>query len=173
MATELAGVRRLADAALGRAASSDPAESAVQVFLEEHPCLLPGAHGDIGPGGHHGPVPGGVFAEPSLEGLNKDRRPDFMWITRSTSLITPICIEIERPVSTGLLLTASLPAELTQALDQLTDWKVWFSESENQSIFWKQVPRGRVRRPTAPAAVRADLRPTAGVRALVPTPRAT
>jgi len=118
--------------------ASDPAESTVQVFLEKHPCLLPGAHGDVGPGGHHGPVLGGVFAEPSLQGLNKDRRPNFMWITRSTSLITPICIEIERPGKHWFTVDGVPTAELTQALDQLTDWKVWFSESENQSIFRRQ-----------------------------------
>ena len=39
----------------------------------------------------------GVFRQPPLQGLDRDRRPDFMWITRATSQITPICIEIEKP----------------------------------------------------------------------------
>ncbi|MFG1637449.1 Shedu anti-phage system protein SduA domain-containing protein [Pseudonocardia alni] len=122
--------------------ASDPAEPAVQSFLEQHPCLIPGAHGDVGPGGHHGPVLGGVFAEPPLQGLDKHRRPDFMWITRSTSLITPICIEIERPGKHWFTSGGVPTAQLTQALDQLTDWKVWFSESENQAIFRKQYIAG-------------------------------
>ncbi len=58
-----------------------------------------------------------------------------MWVTRSTSLITPICIEIERPGKHWFNLDGTPTATLTQALDQLTDWKVWFSEPENQLIF--------------------------------------
>lgn len=122
--------------------AGDPDEPAVQAFLAQHPSLLPGAHGDVGPGGHHGPVLGGVFAEPPLQGLAKSRRPDFMWVTRSTSLITPICIEIERPGKHWFTAKGVPTAELTQALDQLTDWKVWFSEPENQSIFRKEYLRG-------------------------------
>lgn len=76
---------------------SDPPELDVQRFLEAHPSLLPGADGDIGPGGHHGPEYDAVITEPPLKGIARDRRPDFMWITLSTSLVTPICIEIERP----------------------------------------------------------------------------
>lgn len=80
-----------------RLLASDPSERDVQTFLEAHPSLLPGADGDIGPGGHHGPEYNAVIAEPPLKGIERNRFPDFMWITRSTSLITPICIEIERP----------------------------------------------------------------------------
>lgn len=112
-------------------------EAVVQEFLEAHPVLLPGGLGDVGPGGHHGPVLSGVFREPPLEGLARDRRPDFMWITRSTALITPICIEIERPGKKWFTAKGNPTAQLTQALDQLIDWKVWFSEPENQSIFRK------------------------------------
>ena len=121
---------------------SDPPELAVQKFLEAHPVLLPGGLGDIGPGGHHGPELEGVFREPPLEGLARNRRPDFMWITRSTALITPICIEIEKPGRRWFNSAGRPTAELTRALDQLTDWKVWFSESENNSIFRKTYLRG-------------------------------
>jgi len=113
----------------------DPPERAVQEFLEQHPSLLPGAMGDVGPGGHHGRTLGGVWAEPELAGLDRDRVPDFMWVTRSTSLITPICIEIERPGKHWFNLDGTPTADLTQALDQLADWKVWFSEPENQLVF--------------------------------------
>lgn len=115
--------------------SSSPAEKEVQVFLEAHPCLLPGALGDIGPGGNHGPELDGVYREAPLEGLGRRRRPDFMWVTRSTSLITPICIEIEKPDRRWFSANGRPTAELTQALDQISDWKVWFSEPENQLIF--------------------------------------
>jgi hypothetical protein len=115
--------------------SSDPDELKVQRFLEQHPPLLPGGVGDIGPGGNHGPQWSGVFREPPLQGLPKNRRPDFMWITRSTSLITPICIEIERPGKKWFTQEGRPSRELTQALDQFVDWKLWFSEPENQLLF--------------------------------------
>jgi hypothetical protein len=117
--------------------ATEPEEHDVQAFLESHPALLPGAIGDIGPGGNHGPHLDGVFRQAPLQGLSKDRYPDFMWITRSTSRITPICFEIEKPGKHWFTTGERPTAELTQALDQLTDWKVWFSESENQSIFRK------------------------------------
>jgi hypothetical protein len=123
--------------AWNRLLDSAPSEREVQVFLEQHPSLVPGSCGDVGPGGHHGPELGGVYAEPELSGLAKKRFPDFMWVTRSTSLITPICIEIEDPAKPWFNLDGSPTAKLTQALDQLTDWKVWFSEPENQLIFRK------------------------------------
>ncbi|MGH3870478.1 MAG: Shedu anti-phage system protein SduA domain-containing protein [Pseudonocardiaceae bacterium] len=125
--------------------ASDPLEPQVQTFLEAHPALLPGGNGDIGPGGHHGSEYEAVYAEPPLHGLPRDRRPDFMWVTRSTSLITPICIEIERPRKRWFNQSGTPTKELTQALDQLVQWKVWFSEPENQAIFWKTYLRGEDR----------------------------
>ncbi len=115
----------------------------MQEFLEAHPVLLPGGLGDVGPGGHHGPELYGVFRQPPLEGLARNRRPDFMWITRATALITPVCIEIERPGKKWFTEKGPPTAELTQALDQLVDWKVWFSEPENQSIFRKTYLQGQ------------------------------
>jgi Domain of unknown function (DUF4263) len=97
----------------------------------------------VGPGGHHGPELEGVFRQPPLEGLARNKRPDFMWITRSTALITPICIEIEKPRKMWFTQAGRPTADLTQALDQLTDWKVWFSEPENESIFRKTYLRGQ------------------------------
>lgn len=118
-----------------RLLDEDPPEVSVQNFLEAHPSLLPGALGDVGPGGHHGPELDAVFSQPPLKGLHRNRVPDFMWVTRSTSLITPICIEIERPGKHWFNASGTPTADLTQALDQLVDWKTWFSEPENQSIF--------------------------------------
>lgn len=117
--------------------NSDPVESAVQSFLELHPSMIPGGCGDIGPGGHHGPQFGGVFREPPLQGLGKKRLPDFMWVTRSTTMITPICIEIEKPGKKWFTSSGQPNADLTQAKSQITDWKLWFSQPENQSIFRK------------------------------------
>lgn len=115
----------------------EPDEKDVQKFLELHPSLLPGGFGDVGPSGHHGPWLGGVYREPPLKGLNRQRRPDFMWVTSGTDLVTPICIEIEKPNRPWFKKNGRPSRELTEALDQLADWKVWFSEPENQSIFRK------------------------------------
>jgi hypothetical protein len=61
-----------------------------------------------------------------------------MWIRRDTAAIRPICIEIEDPAKRWFNVGKQTPtAELTEALDQLIEWKVWFSKPENQSIFLK------------------------------------
>ena len=117
---------------------SSPSEREVQEFLELHPCLLPGATDNIGPGGHHGPSFSAVIRQPPLKGLGPTRVPDFMWVRRDTGAIRPICIEIESPRKAWFNRRSSTPtAELTQAIDQLTEWKVWFSSPENQLIFAK------------------------------------
>lgn len=77
--------------------ATDPTEPEVQRYLEIHPSMIPGGSGDVGPGGHHGSDFGVVFSQPRLTGAGRTREPDFMWVTRSTALITPILIEIEKP----------------------------------------------------------------------------
>ena len=83
----------------------DPEEDEVQRFLELHPAMVPGGCGEIGPGGHHGAHLSALFRQPALQGMSLGYIPDFMWITHSTSLITPILIEIEKPPSNGPGLT--------------------------------------------------------------------
>lgn len=115
---------------------SSPSEREMQEFLELHPCLIPGATDNIGPGGHHGPSFNAVIRQPPLKGLGPTRVPDFMWVRRDTGAIRPICIEIESPRKAWFNKGSGTPtAELTQAIDQLTEWKVWFSSPENQLIF--------------------------------------
>lgn len=118
-----------------RLLESGPAEDAVQHFLEQNPALVPGGAGDIGPGGHHGAHLDGVFRQPELQGLGRRQLPDFMWITRSTSTVTPICIEIEQPDRRWFNLKGDPTGELTHARQQITRWRSWFSESPNQEIF--------------------------------------
>lgn len=114
----------------------EPEEGEVQKFLELHPSMIPGGSGDIGPGGHHGSEMTAVFREPTLKGAGRSFEPDFMWVTRSTSLITPILIEIEKPSKRWYQEKSQRPtAELRDALDQLADWRSWFNEDENSSIF--------------------------------------
>lgn len=118
-------------------------EAAVQDFLERHPALLPGGAGDIGPGGHHGPLFGCVFRQPPLKGLDSDRVPDFMWVTRSTVDITPICIEIERPSKRWFTQDGHQTAEFTQAQNQLAQWASWFEHPENQLLFRRVYAKDR------------------------------
>ncbi|NWL32084.1 hypothetical protein DM791_04075 [Paenarthrobacter nitroguajacolicus] len=116
-----------------------------QKFLEKHPALLPGAWGDIGPGGHHGPLYSTVFRQPPLRGLDAKLVPDFMWITRSTVNVSPICIEIERPTKKWFTDAGQQTAELTQALNQLLEWRGWFSDPKNQEIFAEVYLKGKFR----------------------------
>ncbi|MBM4470295.1 DUF4263 domain-containing protein [Rhodococcus hoagii] len=114
---------------------SDPEELEVQSFLELHPALIPGGSGDIGPGGHHRSEMSAVFREPELTGAGRKFEPDFMWVTRSTSLITPVLIEIEKPTKRWFLKNGRPTAEFRDAQAQLNDWRSWFSIDENRALF--------------------------------------
>ncbi|MGK8487116.1 Shedu anti-phage system protein SduA domain-containing protein [Nocardia asiatica] len=113
----------------------DPEERDVQSFLELHPAMVPGGFGDVGPGGHHGSEMDALFREPPLTGRGREFEPDFMWVTRSTSLITPIIIEIEKPSKRWFKSDGRPTAEFRDAHDQLADWRTWFSMEENRTIF--------------------------------------
>ncbi|MER6826555.1 Shedu anti-phage system protein SduA domain-containing protein [Streptosporangium sp. NPDC000563] len=113
---------------------SDPDEPDVQAFLERHPSLLPAAADDVGRG-HHGACWDAVITQPRLKGLGRDRIPDFMWVRRDTSTVHIICIEIEAPRKQWFTESGWATAELNQALDQILDWKLWFSNPENMLSF--------------------------------------
>lgn len=113
----------------------DPEEPAVQSFLEHHPSMIPGGSGDVGPGGHHGSDFSAVFGRPMLKGAGRDFSPDFMWVTRSSGLITPILIEIEKPFKRWFQKNGRPTAEFRDAHDQLNDWRAWFGIDENRAIF--------------------------------------
>ncbi|MFF5781201.1 Shedu anti-phage system protein SduA domain-containing protein [Streptomyces virginiae] len=115
--------------------SEEPEEDAVQRFLELHPSLIPGGSGDIGPGGHHGSDMGAVFRRPKLVGAGRTFEPDFMWVTRSSGLVTPILIEIEKPSKRWFRQDGRPTSEFTEARDQLNDWRSWFAREGNQAIF--------------------------------------
>lgn len=115
--------------------SNDPEESAVQEFLELHPAMIPGGSGDIGPGGHHGSQMSAVFRQPNLSGVGKEFVPDFMWVTKSSSLITPILIEIEKPSKRWFNKDGSPTAKFSQAKDQLDQWRSWFAYDSNPALF--------------------------------------
>lgn len=116
---------------------SDPPESAVQKFLEQQPSMVPGGNSKIGRGGNHGSEFRALFTQPELKGLGRNSTPDFMWVTRSTSLITPILIEIEKPSSRWFTKKGDFTQHLTHARGQINDWRSWFSKPDNESIFRK------------------------------------
>lgn len=113
----------------------EPEESAVQTFLELHPAMIPGGSGDVGPGGHHGSDLGAVFARPRLNGAGRSFEPDFMWVTRSSSTITPILIEIEKPSKRWFKTDGRPTSAFIEAHDQLNDWRTWFARDGNERIF--------------------------------------
>lgn len=114
---------------------SEPEEDAVQQFLELHPAMIPGGSGDVGPGGHHRSDAGAVFSRPLLNGQNKNFAPDFMWVTRSSGLITPILIEIEKPSKRWFNKDGRPSKHFTDAHDQLNEWRAWFQEGDNATAF--------------------------------------
>ncbi len=79
-----------------------------------------------------------LFRLPELRGQGRSFRPDFMWVTRSSSLITPILIEIEKPTKKWFKKDGRPTERFTQAHDQLNDWRGWFAHPENQTIFRNQ-----------------------------------
>lgn len=112
-----------------------PEEDKVQDFLERHPAMVPGGSGDVGPGGHHGSDMGALFRQPSLQGAGRRFTPDFMWVTRSSSLITPILIEIEKPEKRWFTGAGRPTADFAEAHDQLAQWRDWFRQEGNAAIF--------------------------------------
>src|SRR4051812_15507649 len=65
--------------------SLNPIEGKVQAFLEKNPCLVPGLR-SLGVYPSAFPRHSLLISQPSLPGL-RVRRPDFMWIAR-TSIAT-------------------------------------------------------------------------------------
>lgn len=127
--------RELIQAELATLLNNSSGEKPMQKFLEQHPSLLPGA-GEVGQGGHHGAWWGAVISQPELKGLGPTRFPDFMFVRRDTTTTQPVCIEIEDPNKPWFNKSDLTPsAKLTQALDQLDEWRLWFEKPENQLIF--------------------------------------
>lgn len=114
---------------------SDPEESRVQAFLELHPAMIPGGSGDVAPNGHHGAEKGIVFREPPLTGQGPDYEPDFMWVTRSSGQVVPVCIEIEKPSKRWFNQDGTRTAHFNHATDQIDRWRAWFSRETNKAIF--------------------------------------
>ena len=79
-----------------------------------------------------------VFSKPRLRGVGPSFEPDFLWVTRSSGLITPILVEIEEPSKRWFRKDGRPTAHFTEAHDQLTDWAAWFRREGNSFAFRKQ-----------------------------------
>lgn len=119
-------------------------EKNVQGFLEEHPCLIPGAFGTKFSSGHF-PFPCGVITQPVLKGLTT-KVPDFMWIAADSGSIYPTLVEIEAPHKRWFTQGGNPHSDLTQAQGQLASWKAWFNIPVNQQLFleYYKIPSGLV-----------------------------
>ena len=105
-----------------------PDEAKVQKFLEEHVALLPT------PYGHHSPLHSAIFSQPVLPGI-RELFPDFMTLEKDSLQITAHLIEIESPTKKWATKSAGTSAQLTQARDQMDNWRVWFNEPGNMDSF--------------------------------------
>jgi len=113
-------------ALLGSKAST---EADFQAFFERHPCMIPGPFGLIGQSGHS-PHPAAMISQPVLPDFTR-RVPDFMWIACDSLSIYPVLIEIETPSKPWFRQDGAQHSSLTQAREQITEWKMWFSEPLN------------------------------------------
>ena len=108
-------------------------EKRYQKLLEEFPCLVPGADPatDVGSNGFY---PSGVITQPQLSGVSS-RFPDFCIISHDSGSVYATLVEIESPSKAWATKKGHQSAQLTQAINQIKDWKAWFSEQPNQITF--------------------------------------
>jgi hypothetical protein len=117
-------------------------EHLLQAFLERHPSLLPGSNSVDGDSGHTA-FPMAVITQPKLPSLS-DRHPDFMWIATDSESVYPIMIEIETPHKQWFYgQRAEIHSALTHAQGQLAEWRAWFNQGPNRTLFLDmyQVPQ--------------------------------
>ncbi|MGH2363443.1 MAG: Shedu anti-phage system protein SduA domain-containing protein [Chloroflexota bacterium] len=108
-------------------------EPALHRFLERHPSLLPGAFGYPESSGHY-PLFGTVISEPPLQGITS-RVPDFLWLAQNSAEFMPVMVEIETPNKPWFTQGGQPSAKLTQAQNQLTEWREWFNKPANVQVF--------------------------------------
>ncbi len=113
--------------------SGERNERHFQELLEEHPCLVPGAHPETDVGGN-GLYPRAVITQPKLSGL-RSRFPDFCIISHDSGTVYATFVEIESPSKPWAVKSGKQSAKLTHAIGQMQEWKIWFSEQLNQATF--------------------------------------
>jgi hypothetical protein len=122
-------------------------ESDFHEFLERHPCMIPGCDAFTGAGGWDNPagsVNGFVISKPLLPGIS-NRYPDFMWAPTDSQTQWIVLIEIEDPNKPWFTDNLRQRAELTQALDQIAQWRAYLKKPENLLLFLKlyEIPASR------------------------------
>jgi hypothetical protein len=111
-----------------------PSEEDIQHFLEKYPSLVPGAFNLIGSESGHYPRFQALISQPVLPSFDY-RKPDFMWLSRNSAAIEPVLVEIESPGKRWWTDDGQQTAQLTQALDQIIEWKTWFDDPLNKRKF--------------------------------------
>lgn len=116
-----------------RLLSSDKSreEKHFQHFFEQHPCMLSGVYGLLS---SPNVFPSALISKPVLPDFTR-KIPDFLWITFNSVNLYPILIEIESPRKQWFTKKGRPTAGLTQAHDQLKEWKTWFSKPRNAESF--------------------------------------
>ncbi|HEU4557639.1 MAG TPA: Shedu anti-phage system protein SduA domain-containing protein, partial [Longimicrobium sp.] len=84
--------------------------------------------------GYHGPLFDAVFSQPELPGF-RAKRPDFLLFEQDSARIYAVLIEIEAPAKRWTTNNGTPHSDLIKALDQIRDWKTWFSEPRNVLAF--------------------------------------
>ena len=111
-----------------------PAEASVQAFLEQHPSMVPGAFNILGNQSGHYPWYCGVIAQAPLPSYDR-RIPDFIWLSSNSDTEQPVLVEIEAPSKRWFTASGIQTANLTQALNQIAEWKAWFGVPHNVEAF--------------------------------------
>ncbi len=112
---------------------SECSEKDLQAFLEKHPCLIPGAWTPGTKSGHY-PLHQAVITQPSLNGA-ECKRPDFMWLSTHSGAWYAALVEIERPSKHIFNQDGTPSSQFCQARNQLAEWRTWFNDPTNVSLF--------------------------------------
>lgn len=119
-------------------ASPPPGEKRVQNYLECHPSLVPGSGLEEG----QSPCYTALISQPPLPSYGGPI-PDFMWLSFNSEVLTPVLIEIEAPAKRWFTSEGRQTSDLTQSLDQIAQWKVWFGDPHNVAAFRDYYLRGQ------------------------------
>lgn len=111
-----------------------PSERIMQTFFEQHPSMVPGAFNIVGNQSGHYPWLCGLISQPPLPSYDR-RIPDFMWISLNSDTEEPVLIEIEAPGKRWFTASGKQTADLTEALNQIAEWKAWFGIPHNIEAF--------------------------------------
>jgi Shedu protein SduA, C-terminal len=111
----------------------DAGEAVFQEFLEQFPCMIPG-HDAFNASVEPGPIYGCVFTQPMLPGITR-KFPDFMWLPTDSQTQWAVLVEIEDPEKRWLTVAGQQTAHLTQAVQQVREWKSMLAEPANLQQF--------------------------------------